>query len=69
MIKKENNWKLAVIDEVYPPYGNMYTFSKKHTNVIAHVLLIDGVDYYEALIPEFNFYNIFISKDRIIKFL
>ena len=69
MSDNKNNWRLAIIDEVYSPSWDRNIFGKKHTNVIAHVLLIDEVDYYEALIPEFNFHNIFIDKSRIVKFL
>ena len=66
--EKNNEWQLAIIDEVYPPTKK---FRNKQTNVIAHVKnwAVDDDYYYEALIPEFNYYCIFIDKSRIIKFL
>ena len=69
----EENWKLAIIDEVYDP--RIYWSAKKCYNVLVHVNLVqkdeedEYNDYYEALIPEFNFQSIFITRDRIKKFL
>lgn len=69
----KENWKLAVIDEVYD--HRIYCSSKKHYNMLAHVNLVqkddedERNDYYEVLIPEFNFLSMFITRNRIIKFL
>jgi len=69
----EDNWKLAIIDEVYD--HRIYYSTKKVYNVLAHVNLVqkdeeyECNDYYEALIPEFNFQSMFITRDRIKKFL
>ena len=69
----KENWKLAIIDEVYDP--RFYWSTKKAYNVLVHVNLvqkdedIECNDYYEALIPEFNFQSIFITRNRIKKFL
>lgn len=72
MLKED--WKLAILDQVYEPFS----LRMKNTisyDVLAHVNLVqkdeeyEELDYYEALIPEFNFLSIFISKNRIKKFL
>ena len=67
------NWRLAIIDEVYD--HRIFMSSKKHYNMLVHVNLVqkddenECNDYYEALIPEFNFLSMFITRDRIKKFL
>ena len=72
MLKED--WKLAILNEVYEPF-NLRMKNTIAYNVVAHVNLVqkdedyDELDYYEALIPEFNFLSIFINKSRIKKFL
>jgi len=67
------NWRLAIIDEVYD--HRVFGSSKKYYNMLVHVNLVqaddedENNDYYEALIPEFNFLSMFITRDRIKKFL
>ena len=69
----KENWKLAIIDEVYD--HRIYYSSKKYYNMLVHVNLVhkddeDEInDYYEVLIPEFNFMSMFITRNRIKKFL
>lgn len=67
------NWRLAIIDEVYD--HRIFMSSKKNYNMLVHVNLVqkddenECNDYYEVLIPEFNFLSMFITRDRIKKFL
>tara|TARA_Y100001954_G_C15629074_1_gene511753 strand:+ start:617 stop:832 length:216 start_codon:yes stop_codon:yes gene_type:complete len=69
----KENWKLAIIDEVYD--HRIYGSSKKHYNMLVHVNLVqkddedENNDYYEVLIPEFNFISMFVTRNRIKKFL
>ena len=69
----EENWKLAIIDEVYD--HRIYWSSKKHYNMLVHVNLVqkddedEENDYYEVLIPEFNFISMFVTRNRIKRFL
>jgi len=70
----EKKWNLAILDQVWVPF-ELKMKNKKVTNVLAHVFLVhkdeeyEELDYYEAIIPEFNFLSIFINKNRIKKFL
>ncbi len=60
MINK--GWKLAIIDTLF--HGdNVYE------NIIAHVKLIHSNDYFEIMVPEFEFQIMYINKEKIVKFL
>lgn len=65
MKNNKNDWQLAILDECYDP---VYIL-KKHEDILVHAKLIHDDDYYEVLIPSLNFYNCFVEKKRIKKFL
>ena len=57
-----NGWKLAVVDKLF--YGiNTYK------NIVVHAKLVHGNDYFEIMVPEFEFKIMYINKKKIIKFL
>lgn len=66
----QNKWKLAILKQAYEPFS-----LNKEYNVLAQVKLVqkdednEELNYYEAIIPEFNFVSIFINKSKIKEFL
>ena len=60
MINK--GWKLAVVDTLFHE-KNVYK------NVVAHAKLVHSNDYFEIMVPEFDFKIMYIEKNKIIKFL
>tara|TARA_B100001059_G_C17397038_1_gene361895 strand:- start:356 stop:538 length:183 start_codon:yes stop_codon:yes gene_type:complete len=60
MINK--GWKLAIVDKLF--LGN-----NVHKNVVAHVKLVHDNDYFEIMVPEFEFKIMYIDRKKIIKFL
>ena len=65
MKKDDCGWKLAILDECYDPLITL----KKHKDIIVHAKLIHSDDYYEVLVPSLNYFNCFVEKKRIKKFL
>ncbi len=60
MINK--GWKLAIVDRLFHQ-SNVYE------NIVVHAKLVHGDDYFEIMVPEFEFKIMYISKKRILKFL
>tara|TARA_Y200000002_G_scaffold376982_1_gene381790 strand:- start:5080 stop:5262 length:183 start_codon:yes stop_codon:yes gene_type:complete len=60
MINK--GWKLAIVDRLFYQ-SNVYE------NIAVHAKLVHGDDYFEIMVPEFEFKIMYISKKRILKFL
>jgi len=62
--------RLAVIDKAHWFFkkGNKRVYITKY-NVIAFLSLAHDDDYYEVIIPEFNYESCFMSKERIVKFI
>lgn len=55
-------WKLAIVDKLY--YEN-----NKYKNIVVHAKLVHDDDYFEIMVPEFEFKIMYITKKRILKFL
>jgi len=55
-------WKLAIVDRLHYE-DNIFK------NVVVHAKLVHDDDYFEIMVPEFEFKIMYVSKNRIIKFL
>tara|TARA_Y100001970_G_C14149201_1_gene811682 strand:+ start:190 stop:372 length:183 start_codon:yes stop_codon:yes gene_type:complete len=60
MISKD--WKLAIVDRLYYQ-DNAYE------NIVVHTKLVHDNDYFEIMVPEFDFKVMYVNKKRILKFL
>ena len=60
MINK--GWHLAIVDKLF--YGN-----NVYENIVVHAKLVHSNDYFEIMVPEFEFKIMYISKEKILKFL
>ena len=60
MINK--GWKLAIVDKLF--HGN-----NVYKNIVVHAKLVHNDDYFEIMVPEFEFKIMYITKKRILKFL
>tara|TARA_Y100001937_G_C7049252_1_gene298275 strand:- start:216 stop:398 length:183 start_codon:yes stop_codon:yes gene_type:complete len=60
MINK--GWKLAIVDRLFYQ-SNVYE------NIVVHAKLVHDNDYFEIMVPEFEFKIMYINKKRILKFL
>ena len=55
-------WKLAIVDKLFHE-------NNVRKNVVVHAKLVHDNDYFEIMVPEFDFKIMYVSKNRIIKFL
>lgn len=60
MINK--GWKLAIVDRLF--YQD-----NSYENIVVHAKLVHDNDYFEIMVPEFEFKIMYINKSRILKFL
>ena len=60
MISKD--WKLAIVDRLFHQ-SNVYE------NIVVHTKLVHDNDYFEIMVPEFDFKVMYVNKKRILKFL
>ena len=60
MINK--GWKLAIVDRLF--YKN-----NVYKEVVVHAKLVHRNDYFEIMVPDFEFKIMYINKERILKFL